>query len=133
MDINPHSVAFARDRGLNAHTSEAFPTSSDSKLSSYGTLLFAHVLEHMTIGQAKQLVASYLPYLREAGRVVVIVPQPAGFSSDPTHVSPVERSELLDIARANGLLIENLYSFPFPEWVGRFFRYNETVALMRKT
>jgi hypothetical protein len=64
--------------------------------------------------------------------VIAIVPQQSGFASDPTHVEYVDRNDLEEIAHSNGLTLERIYSFPFPRWVGRLFRYNETVALIRK-
>lgn len=132
VDMNEHSVQVARQRGLTAHTAEDFPSSDDARPGFYGTLLFAHVLEHMDLDSASRLVNEYLPYLAPQGLVVVIVPQGVGFESDPTHVSFVGQDEIEAITRENGLMQEDLYSFPFPRWVGRFFRHNETVALLRR-
>lgn len=133
VDLNPHSVEAARRRGLEAYLADEFDSSSRATPAGYRTLLFAHVVEHMDIDEAKDLVNHYLSYLEPGGRVIVIVPQQAGFESDETHVSPIGPSELSDIANANELIVERVYSFPFPAWVGRFFTHNETVALMRKT
>jgi hypothetical protein len=65
--------------------------------------------------------------------VVVIVPQEAGFASDPTHVNFLDLDEIAVIEVRNGLTRDRAYSFPFPRWVGRFFKHNETVVLSRKT
>jgi SAM-dependent methyltransferase len=131
VDTNRHSVAVARDRGLIAYSADEFPSSADAVHGSFETLLFAHVLEHMELGQAVDLVNAYLRYLSRGGRIVVIVPQEAGFASDPTHVSFVDAEEIDHICRSNRLAIESLYSFPLPRWAGRVFRHNETVALLR--
>lgn len=64
--------------------------------------------------------------------VVMIVPQEAGFASDPTHVDFVGLDEMATIEERNGLSREKAYSFPFPSPVGRFFKHNETVVLARK-
>ena len=133
VDTNEYSIDVARKRGLVAYVAADFPGTGDARPGSYRTLLFAHVLEHMDLESASGLVGEYLPYLAPGGLVVLIVPQEAGFASDPTHVSFVGPDEIADIARANGLTEEDLYSFPFPRWAGRVFRHNETIALLRSS
>lgn len=132
VDTNIHSVEVARRQGFVAHTADDFPSSGDAERDRYRTLLFAHVLEHMDLEMASRLVGDYLPFLAHGGRIVVIVPQEAGFASDPTHEAFVDSDEISRVAQANGLDIERMYSFPFPRWVGRLFPHNETVALLRK-
>ena len=132
VDTNPHSIESARASGLIAYTADDFPDSADAKPESYDTLLFAHVLEHMPHEEASNLVGQYLRYLKPGGRVVIIVPQEAGFRSDATHVKFLDLDELGAVEAANGLIRERAYSFPFPRWVGRMFTYNETVVLSRK-
>ena len=132
VDTNAHSVDAARRRGVTAHVAEAFPASADAIENGYRTLLFAHVLEHMDLDSATRLIGEYLRYLDGRGSVIVIVPQEAGFDSDPTHVAFVGPDEIAIVARSNELEIEEIYSFPFPRWVGRWFRHNETVALLRR-
>ena len=132
VDINPHSIEVARRHGLIAYTPDEFTAGPHSSPASYGTLLFAHVLEHMELTEAIALVTRYLPYLKPGGRVVVIVPQEASFRTDATHVARVDSDEIRQIAESTGLVIEDIYSFPFPRSFGRFFRHNETVALLRQ-
>lgn len=132
VDTNRYSVEQARSRGLTVHTVDEFGSSPDSDPESYGTLLFAHVLEHMTNAEAAALVGEYLGYLRTGGRVVIIIPQEAGFRSDVTHVEPVDARMIERLAKDYGLRIERFYSFPFPRSVGKVFKHNETVALLRK-
>jgi 2-polyprenyl-3-methyl-5-hydroxy-6-metoxy-1,4-benzoquinol methylase len=132
VDINPHSIEVARERGLTAYTTDQFVTCPDAVLGGYDSLLLAHVLEHMTLDQASNLVGVYLRYLRPGGRMVVIVPQEAGFASDPTHVTFLDLDEIAVIEDEHGLSREKAYSFPLPRPVGRLFTHNETVALSRK-
>ncbi len=132
VDINPHSIEVARSNGLTAYTSDEFAASPDATPNGYDSLLFAHVLEHMTPDEAADLLGVYLPYLREGGRVVVIVPQEAGFRSDSTHVTFLDLDALAQIETGHGLVREAGYSFPLPRPAGRFFTHNETVALSRK-
>ncbi len=132
VDINPHSVEVARSNGLTVYTAEEFESGPDAILGEYDTLLFAHVLEHMTRTEASSLLGAYLPYLRTGGRLVVIVPQEAGFKSDATHVTFLDLADLGVLEEEHGLVRETGYSFPLPRSAGRFFTHNETVAISRK-
>jgi SAM-dependent methyltransferase len=131
VDINPHSIEVAHRHGLTAHTADEFADSADAVPAGYDTLLFAHVLEHMTADDACGLLGDYLPYLKPGGRVVIIVPQGAGFRSDPTHVQFLGLDDLAEIEDEHGLIREAGYSFPLPGITGRFFTHNETVSLSR--
>lgn len=130
VDHNEQSVTAARSRGCEAMTPDEFIGSGAP--GSFDSLLFAHVLEHMPKDDAAELVGRYLPYLRTDGRVVVIVPQEAGFRSDPTHVEFIGDPEIEEIADSLGLSVARSYSFPFPRVVGRWFRYNETVVIAER-
>lgn len=130
VDHNEQSVAAARSRGCDAMTPDEFIGSEAP--GSFDSLLFAHVLEHMAKNDAVALVRLYLPYLRTDGRVVIVVPQEAGFRSDPTHVDFIGDPEIEGIAEVLGLSVVRSYSFPFPRVVGRWFRYNETVVVAER-
>jgi SAM-dependent methyltransferase len=132
VDTNVHSIEVARRRGLTAYTSDAFPESDHAVPGGFDGLLFAHVLEHMTNTEAEALVGEYVPYVRDGGKVVIIVPQEAGYASDHTHVEFVDDEALARIQQRHGLAPVSLRSFPFPRSVGRVFRHNETVAVARK-
>ena len=131
VDTNPTSVDVARSRGLEAYTVEEFPSSRAATEGGYDSLLFAHVLEHMPRDQASELVGRYLTFVRSRGTVVSIVPQEAGFASDPTHVDFLEAHDVVELYRANGVDPLRAYSFPFNRAVGRWFRHNETVVIGR--
>ena len=132
VDTNSYSVEVARLKGFTAYTSDEFPSSPDAKREGYSSLLFAHVLEHMDLGAASDLIANYLSYLRAGGRVIIIVPQEAGFKTDPTHIAPVNLADITHMEAAHGLVRERDYSFPFPRFAGQVFPHNETVAISRK-
>jgi 2-polyprenyl-3-methyl-5-hydroxy-6-metoxy-1,4-benzoquinol methylase len=131
VDTNPHSVEVARRNGLTAYTADQFADSSDAVPGSFDTLLFAHVLEHMSFEEASSLLDHYLEYLRPGGKVVIIVPQEAGFRSDPTHVQFLDLEDLARIEEKQGLRREAGYSFPLLRVAGRWFTHNETVSLSR--
>lgn len=132
VDHNPHAVEFARTRGFTAYRSIEFPDSGDAHVGGYASLLFAHVLEHMTRERAQELLRAYLPYLRPGGRVVLICPQERGFASDPTHVEFLGFADLAEVCRRAGLLVRRRYSFPLPRPAGRLFTHNEFVVLADK-
>lgn len=130
VDPNAAAVETARARGAIAYTPEAFRASAESR-APFDTLLFAHVLEHMSRADAAALIAHWLPSLRAGGRVVLIAPQEAGFRSDPTHVEHLDADALRELLSGAGCAIERVYSFPFPRAVGRVFPYNESIAVGR--
>jgi len=132
VDHNPDSVAACARRGLLAFTPEGFRASEYARPGRFDALLFAHVAEHMTWGEAKTLLLAYLPFVRTGGRVVIICPQEAGFSSDDTHVEFMDFSALDRLVRAAGLEPISEHSFPLPRLLGRLFKYNEFVAVARK-
>ncbi len=103
VDVNPYSIEVARKQGFKAYTVQEFESSPDAAPESYDSLLIAHVLEHMTPAEASDLLAAYLPYLRSGGRVVIIVPQEAGFRFDATHVTFLDLGDLAGFEEANGL------------------------------
>lgn len=128
VDPNEACVRAARAVGLAAFT----PEDLDAAEGSFDSLLFAHVLEHMTPDEALGLVRRYLPYLKAGGRVIVFTPQESGYRSDDTHVTFLDFEGLESLAGAAGLAVERSYSFPFPRWMGGLFRYNEFVTVARK-
>jgi SAM-dependent methyltransferase len=129
IDHNIASVQVARDRGLIAFTPEDFLESNYARPGFFDSLLVAHVFEHMTTDDAQQLLGKYLRYVRKNGRLVIVTPQQAGFASDPTHITPMNHEVVRDILTAVGVRSLTHYSFPFPEWVGLFFKYNENVSI----
>jgi SAM-dependent methyltransferase len=131
VDHNAASVAAARAAGLTAYTPEEFHRSKDAVPAGYGTLLAAHVLEHLEADAAQALLAEYLPFVRPGGRVVVITPQERGFASDDTHMRFVDPPAITAHLAQAGVPVEKSYSFPFPRAAGRLFPYNEFVVAGR--
>lgn len=126
VDHNPHLVAAARARGCTAVTTEEF--FADPSLSapgSFDAILAAHLIEHLTAEQAREVMRPYLPLVRPGGRVVFITPQERGYASDPTHVVFTDQAALTALDRDLGLVPLQQYSFPFPRWAGKLFIYNE--------
>ncbi len=132
VDQNPNSVSVARERGFTAFVPDEFFKSEYASPEKFDALLFSHVIEHMRFDEARVLIEMYSPFLRAGGRVVCITPQEAGFRSEPTHVEPFDFAALSRLVRSVGLEVDKHYSFPFPRFVGTFFRYNEFVLLAHK-
>lgn len=132
LDPDRRAVEIARGRGLPAFTPEELRASEWGQGARFDTLLFSHVLEHMTLAAAVDLVRSHLPLLKEGGRVLALTPQEAGFRSDPTHVEFMDFAAVEKILRAAGLAVDRRYSFPFPRFAGTVFKYNEFVSIARR-
>ncbi|MCX6510973.1 MAG: class I SAM-dependent methyltransferase [Actinobacteria bacterium] len=126
VDHNPTSVSKCRSRGLEAYTPEEF---SSLDLGLFDSVLLSHVLEHTSPVEGRELLNSYLPYLKPGGMVMLITPQLAGQKSDPTHVRFLDRQALADELMEMGAKNVKTRSFPFPEVVGRAFRHNESQAI----
>lgn len=132
IDHNPESVGIARSRGLRAFTPEQFERSAFARPGAFDSLLLSHVMEHLGETEGDRLLSQYLPYLRPGGRVAFITPQELGYRSDSTHVRFVGFEELCQSSQRFGLTVERSYSFPFPRFAGRVFKYNEFVLIARR-
>lgn len=132
VDHNPFSIEQCRRQGIEAYLSDDFFARFPEGSRLFDSLLIAHVFEHMSFEQDVAVLKQYTPYLKPRGRAVFITPQEAGYASDSTHVEFMPFERLKQIAQAAGLSTERAYSFPFPRFVGRFFKYNEFVLVARK-
>jgi SAM-dependent methyltransferase len=131
IDHNPASVRIARERGVQAFTPGEFKTSPFAVPGRFDSMLCSHVVEHMAIAAAVELLTAHLVLVRAGGRIVLIAPQERGFRSDPTHVTFVDFDGLDEIADRLGLVVEARRSFPFPRPAGRWFPHNEFVVVAR--
>jgi SAM-dependent methyltransferase len=128
VDHNPESVRVCVDRGLTACLASELVSAPET----FGTLLFSHVVEHMTFDSAVALVAEYLRYLRPGGRVLLITPQRKGFASDATHVEYFDLAKLRRLADRLKLTTTRQYSFPLPAAFGACFTHNEFHSVAEK-
>ncbi len=135
VDPNATAVAVCVENGHQAYTPDEFSTVYGALEPSrqFDTLLCSHVLEHLDEPTGVELLRSYLPYLGEQSRVILITPQERGQRSDPTHVRLMDRDALTELAGQCGLVIERISSFPLPRFCGRWFIYNETVTIAAKS
>jgi len=133
IDHNASSVAVANSRGNRAFTTDEFKYKFSPPTQTFDSLLFAHVIEHLDPDVAQGLVVTYLKYVKSGARVVFITPQELGYRSDASHVRFSDFAVLHSLAKALDLSVEREYSFPFPRWMGHFFKYNEFVTIARRT
>lgn len=133
VDHNPHSIAIARDRGLQAYTTEEFLADPAlAKPGRFDSFLAAHLIEHLEYPVALEIMRGYLPFLRPGGRVLFITPQERGFRSDATHITFTDWAQLRRLAADLGLVVEREWSIPFPRWAGKLFTHNEFRVIARK-
>jgi SAM-dependent methyltransferase len=141
IDFNEHAVSKARSSGYDAYTLEDFLADAkyENKEPVFDSILLSHVLEHLTLEESHEALSTYLPYLKEGGRVIVICPQEKGYASAPmgdgsgeAHVTFLDSIAIQKILKNFGLGIDATYSFPFPRPIGKIFRHNETVVVGKK-
>ncbi len=133
VDHNASSIALARSRGLDAITSEEFDARYPEAPAEpeFDSILLAHVLEHMTRAEGIALLEHYLPFARRT--VAVICPQERGYTTDATHVTFLDGSDISAMLEQVGLRTRKVSSFPLPRFAGKVFPYNETVVLADRT
>lgn len=131
VDHNAASIAVARSQGYRAFTNDEFVTQFSPPTPIFDALLLAHVVEHLDAEAAQGLIETYLRYVKPGGRVVFITPQEMGHRSDASHVRFSDFAVLQSLSNALDLRVERRYSFPFPRFVGPFFKYNEFVVISR--
>ena len=131
VDPNDTAIAVCRENGHQAYVPADFAATypADSTGQRFDTLLCSHVLEHLDEATGVELIRSYLPYLGDGARVVLITPQERGQRSDSTHVRFMDAAALRALVDQCGLVLGKISSFPLPRWFGRWFVYNETVTI----
>jgi 2-polyprenyl-3-methyl-5-hydroxy-6-metoxy-1,4-benzoquinol methylase len=132
VDHNDHSVQIATEKGFTAYTPETFRQKFSTDTGQFQTLLLSHVIEHMTLAEARSLIAEYLPFVRSGGEVMIICPQERGYASDSTHVTFFDGKDIEELVTDLGLTLKKSYSYPLPRKFGKAFIYNEIVVRATK-
>ena len=99
----------------------------------FENLLISHVLEHLPTQDHHAFLQEYLPFLKVGGKVVILIPQRAGFKQDSDHKyfwTPALMSKYL---HENKLSVVRIGSFPLPTWFGQIFVYNEWFIIAEKS
>jgi 2-polyprenyl-3-methyl-5-hydroxy-6-metoxy-1,4-benzoquinol methylase len=129
VDHNKYSIDYVNSHGLTGFLPDDFLSSKKYKTKKFQSLLLSHVLEHMKVTDAVALLRTYLPYLDNGGKVIIICPQERGYASDSTHVTFMDQATIDDIFRQIGFRTVRAYSFPLPRPLGKVFTYNEFVSV----
>ncbi len=132
IDHNKFMIKHLNNLGYKTYTASSFKKSELAKLSSFDSLLFAHIIEHLTLVESEKMIKEYLKYLKVGGRVVVICPQKKGFSKDTTHIKFHTRETITSLLTKLGLNVVKKQSFPFPEIFGAVFAPNEYWVVAKK-
>jgi len=129
VDHNETSVAVCKKRGLTAFTVDDFMKSDYNIAERFDSILLAHVAEHMTSEDVRNILAQYSYLLKKGGKIIVITPQELGFKSDDTHVEFIDFNKIKEILLESSYTITKQFSFPFPRIVGHVFKFNEFVTV----
>lgn len=132
VDHNAHSVAETKARGLTAYVPDELHGRASDFKESFDSILCAHVMEHMDHASGVALLEEYLPYLSPGGRIVLIMPQEAGYRTDPTHVRLVGFDEARALVEAVGFTTVRSFSWPLPRRFGPKLSSNEFVVVAER-
>lgn len=123
IDHNKYSIRHLSSKGLNAYTTSDFDKLKYRE--KFDSILLAHVIEHMKYDEAKSLINKYKKYLKKDGRLFIICPQIRGYGTDQTHVEFFDQDKITMLINECGFENVHKSSFPFHEYFGKYFTYNE--------
>ena len=118
VDHNTYCIDIVASHGFQGFTPETFEKSPYYQPAQFDSLLFAHVLEHMSESDALRLIKKYIPVLKPNGQVVLITPQEYGFHSEPSHIRFMDHDALRRMCQWCDLTVVREYSFPLPRALG---------------
>jgi 2-polyprenyl-3-methyl-5-hydroxy-6-metoxy-1,4-benzoquinol methylase len=127
VDHNSMSIKVCKERGFTAYTPDEFFALPNIAHNKFDAILLSHVIEHLTLTEAHDLLHMYIKYLSPSGKLIIICPQQRGFASDSTHVTYFDLDSLAQLVTTVQCSEFSRESFPFPAFIGRWFTYNEWV------
>lgn len=130
VDHNVDALGIAKLSGHTVFTPGEFESLDALTRGDFDTLLLSHVLEHLSVDDARGMLTSYIKFLRSGGRVVLICPQERGYASDSTHVTYFDEDSLTTLAAQHSHQGSHYFSFPFPRRFGNAYIYNEHIFVM---
>lgn len=119
VDINPHTVAWCRSQGLDAHEMEqdVLPFAKGS----FQGVILDNVIEH--IHDPENLMCEIYRVLEPEGVLIVGVPGLCGYASDPDHKIFYDESKLVEVLSKTGFSLKRMMHLPLPlPGLGRWLR-----------
>lgn len=117
IDHNIDFINYTRKRGFTSfHTSEL----DKIKEQKYDTLLFSHILEHMPMNIGENLIKQYINFLKNNGRIVIVVPHGCCYKNDPTHVLYYGPEQINQLSQRIGFHLKKSFYNPFPDFLSNF-------------
>ena len=132
VDHNENSIKFLKSRSFLGFTPKEFEENFSIDEETFDTLLFSHVIEHLSRESALEVIQHYSKWLKTGGSIVVICPQQKGYASDSTHLTYFDERDIEKILTASGFSRVRKKSFPFSKHFGRIWIYNEPVVTALK-
>lgn len=129
IDHNEYFVKTAKNKGYTVFTPDEFIKSDFAMSYSFDSLLFSHIIEHLDLEEAVEIINQYIKYLKQDGKIIIITPQERGYNSDPSHKLFFDFSKLKMLLSKLDCSVLKEYSFPFPRNIGKLFIYNEFVVV----
>jgi len=120
VDINAHTVAYCKARGLDARTME--PDLLPFEDAGFDSALLDNVLEH--VAEPLALLRELRRVLRPAGRVLIGVPGLRGWDCDPDHKVRYDEASLGAALRACDFDLVEMFHTPLwrSAWLSRHLR-----------
>lgn len=116
VDINPNTVAWCCDQGLDARIME--PDILPFEDAIFDSVILDNVLEHLW--DPTKLLNEIHRILSRQGRLVVGVPGVRGFAADSDHKRYYNIPALVSILGRNGFVVGCLFDMPIGwRWLGR--------------
>ncbi|MFN4310037.1 MAG: class I SAM-dependent methyltransferase [Ferrovibrio sp.] len=119
VDINPATVEWCQQQGLDAHLMVPDQLPFDAQV--FDSVILDNVLEHLKA--PKPLLQEIHRVMRPQGRFLVGVPGPRGYASDPDHKIYYNEAALVATMTAAGFSRQQVFHMPLRlEWLSTRMR-----------
>lgn len=119
VDINPETVAWCREQGLDARVMEVDKLPFEA--ATFDSAILDNVLEHLT--EPSALLDEIARVVRPGGSLIVGVPGTKGYTCDPDHKQFYDEDTLVDRVSQHGFASSEILHMPFRStWLDRNFR-----------
>lgn len=125
IDHNKFMISNLRENGFNVYETNEFDGIINDYKNYFDSILLAHVIEHLETEDAKSIINKYRGLLKKQGKILIICPQIKGFGKDSTHIQFHNLETISKLLESMNLKVKIKKSFPFPEFVGKYFAPNE--------